>query len=341
MRRLVFHMRDRRPMWSMPDTIPGRIQEALGPGWELSAPDVPADGSGDGASTLSPEISTALADSEIYLGFGIPPDVLAAGPGLRWVHSGAAGVGGSLHPTMRSSDVQFTNSAGIHGPPMAETVVAMALYFARGLDLAARSQANARWGADAVLAADSPVREVAGSTALVVGYGGVGREVGSRLAALGARVIGVRRTLPNQGPSEHNVVGADALHSVLPNADLLVLTVPGTGETQHLVGASELALLPRGSVLINVARGPVVNEPALIQALRSGHLRGAALDVFEEEPLPGASELWRLPNVLITPHVSAVGRGFWDRQIRLIEQNISRYLHGRPLLNLVDKEAGY
>lgn len=328
-------------MWSMPEWVPERIRQALGPGWEVVAPDVPADGSGDGASTLSPEIEAALKGAEIYLGFGIPPEVLQAGPELRWVHSGAAGVGGSLHEQMRTSPVQFTNSAGIHGPPMAETVVAMAMYFARGLDLATKSQAAGEWAAETFLAAASPVREIAGSTAVVVGYGGVGRQVGSRLAALGVRVIGVRRKVPDNGPQTYNVVGAAALRSVLPRADLLVLTVPGTEETRRLIGAEELALLPAGSVLINVARGPVLDEDALVQSLRSGHLRGAGLDVFREEPLPPESPLWTLSNVLMTPHVSAVGRGFWDRQIRLIEKNIQRYLGGGALLNLVDKDAGY
>lgn len=328
-------------MWSMPAWVPDRVRKALGPGWDLQAPDVPADGSGDGASSLCPEIEDVLGGAEVYLGFGIPPEVLRAGPGLRWVHSGAAGVGGSLHSEMRESAVLFTNSAGIHGPPMAETVLAMAMHFFRGLDLATRGKAEKRWARDEFLAADSPVKELAGSTAVVVGFGGVGREVGSRLAALGVRVIGVRRRQPASGPEVHHVVGIEELHAMLPRADLLVLTVPGTDDTQRLIGRDELALLPEGAVLINVSRGTVIDEPALVDALTGGRVRGAGLDVFAQEPLPGASPLWELDNVLMTPHVSAVGRGFWERQVRLIEQNIARFLSDRPLLNLVDKQAGY
>ena len=137
------------------------------------------------------------------------------------------------------------------------------------------------------------------------------------------------------------MVGIESLSALLPGADLLILTVPGTDETKHLVGAEQLDLLPDHAVLINVSRGFVIDEDALVDVLRSGGLRGAGLDVFAQEPLPGDSPLWDMDNVLITPHVSAVGRGFWERQVRLLERNIDRYKSGGPLLNVVDKKAGY
>ena len=334
-------MRDRRPVWAMPEDVPGRIQRTLGPEWRVVAPDEPADGSGDGQSTLTPGVTAALADAEVYLGFGIPEAVLQAAPRLRWVHSGAAGVGGSLTPEMRRRNVRFTNSAGIHGPPMAETVVGMALYFARGFDLARRGHREQRWTAERFLAADSPVRELAGAHAVIVGYGGIGREVASRLAALGMRVTGVRRRAPQKEEGVEHVVGVDALPAVLPTADLLVVTVPETAETRGLLDAPALSLLPTHAVLVNVSRGSVVDQDALEEALRAGVLRGAGLDVVREEPLPDGHPLWSLPNVLVTPHVSAVGTRFWDRQAALIEENVRRYLAGEPLLNEVDKEAGY
>ena len=148
--------------------------------------ETPADGSGDGVQRAPPELLEAVADARVYMGYGIPPEVLTSAPGLEWVHSGAAGVGSSLGPEMLERDVLFTNSAGIHAAPISETVLAMMLHFARGLDVAVRAQREGRWSAPEYWAADAPVTELAGATVGVVGYGGIGREVAARAAALGS-----------------------------------------------------------------------------------------------------------------------------------------------------------
>ena len=174
---LVIDLRDRRPIWELPDSAREAIVAAAPPGWTVKFMETLADASGDGIPNVTDELLDAVADARVYMGYGIPSEVLEAGPKLEWVHSGAAGVATSLGPAMIARDVLFTNSAGIHAVPMAETVMAMIHYFARGLDVAVRSQRDGRWGAPEYWAADAPVREVGASTVGVLGYGGIGREV--------------------------------------------------------------------------------------------------------------------------------------------------------------------
>jgi phosphoglycerate dehydrogenase-like enzyme len=347
-RRLVLNMAEERPMYSIPDWAVEEIRAALPDGWEMTVIEEPADGRGDGAPD-SPGARAAMAavrGAEVYVGFGVPEPLFRAateGPDarLRWAHTGSAGVGGSLHGAIRASDVVLTNSAGVYAEPMADTVLAMILHFARGIDVAVRAQAERRWNQAPYDTTDAPVRELAESTLGIVGLGGIGRAVARRGVALGMTVLATRRR-GREGPEGVEVVsGPDALDRILPRSDYLVIAVPQTDQTRAMVGARELAMLPPGAVLVNVARGGVVDEEALIQALRSERLRGAGLDVFATEPLPPDSPLWGLPNVLVLPHVSGASHRFWRRQTDLITQNLRRYAAGEPLLNTVDKNAGY
>lgn len=357
-RRAVLDMMDRRPVWAMPDWVPDAIRDALPTGWELVVIEEPTDGSGDGAARVSPRVLDAVADAEIYFGYGIPPELLDAGPGLRWVHSGAAGVGSSLHETMRTRDVVFTNSAGIHAPPMAETVLAMILHFTRGLDYAVGNQRRGRWSTDPFYHGPVPPTELSEATVGIVGFGGVGREVARRVAALGARVVAVKRTPPaprdgdldllvgdgSLGSRIEVVHGAAGRDTVLRESDVVVLTTPDTPETRDLIDADAFSRMKEGAVLINVGRGRLVVEEALVDALRSGRLRGAGLDVFRKEPLPEEHPLWSFEQVLLTPHVSAVTPGYWRRETALILGNLRRYVAGVPVEeweNVVDKDAGY
>ena len=343
MRRLVIDLADARPLFALPDAVVARIEAALPPDWELVVVDASATGTGDGGGRASAAALEAVAEAEVYMGFGVPADLLRAGPGLRWVHSGAAGVGGSLTPEMLGRDVVFTNSAGIHGPPVAETVMGYLLHFARGLDLAVAAQRRGRWEKDRFDAADSPVRELARSTVGVVGLGGLGREVAWRARALGARVVGTRRRpAPVEGVEGVEVRhGADGLASLLAESHYVVLTAPETAETRGLIGAAELAAMRGDAVLVNVARGRLVDTAALVDALEAGAIRGAALDVFAREPLADDDPLWRVPRLLITPHTSAYTHAFWERESALLLENLQRYLEGTTLRNVVDKHAGY
>lgn len=358
MPRLVLDMMDRRPMWAMPSWVPEELRAALPAGWELVVIDIVTDGAGDGATRVDPVVLEAVSDAEAYLGYGIHETLLERGRSLRWVHSGAAGVGKSLTPRMLESPVIFTNSAGVHAPPIAETVLAMILHFGRGLDFAVEGKRRGEWWQEPFHAEDAPLRELSTSTVGIVGFGGIGREVARRVASLGARVLGLARTPRPRGteplgpvresgslPYAVEVVhGPEGLDRLLRESDVVVVTAPETDETRGLLGAGELARTKPGALLVNVARGGIVDEEALVAALREGRLRGAALDVFATEPLPSDSPLWTLPNVLLTPHVSGVTLGFWRRETDLILRNLRRLVEGAPVEaweNVVDKRAGY
>lgn len=357
MSRFVLDMADRRPIWAMPDFVPGRIRGALPDDWELVVLDEETDGSGDGATRVSDAVLTAVADADVYSGYGIPAELLDAGSNLRWVHSGAAGVGSSLSPTMLESPVVFTNSAGIHAPPMAETVLAMLLFFGRGVDIATESKRRAEWSAESYYVAGAPLSELSFSTVGIVGFGGIGREVARRVVSLGAHVIATKRTVRPGDDELGPVYGEGSLADrievleqeagfdrLLRESDAVVVTAPDTPETRGLIDADALATMKESAVLVNVARGRLVDEAALVDALQRGRIRGAGLDVFTKEPLPPESPLWAMPNVLMTPHVSAVSRGYWEREVSLIVRNLERFLADRPPTeweNVVDRRAGY
>ncbi|HEX6135084.1 MAG TPA: D-2-hydroxyacid dehydrogenase [Longimicrobiales bacterium] len=343
-------MRDERPVWTPPPSFIERLRAALPRDWDLVDVAAPVSGRGDG-SGASDEAIRAIAGAEIYFGLGLPRELLLAalaGPRrLRWIHTGAAGVRSLLQPELVASDIVLTNSAGVHAEPIAESVIGMMLHFARGFDHAVRGQARAEWRADLYERGESGVRELSGATLGIVGYGGIGRAVARRARALGMRVAALRRRSAGTARDGEDdgvaevIGGPHALPRLLEQSDVLVLTAPSTRDTRGMIGARELARLPDGAVLINVARGDLIDEPALLDALRTGGLRGAGLDVFTTEPLPPESPLWQLPNVLITPHVSATSPHFWEREGELILDNLDRYLDGRVLRNVVDPSAGY
>ncbi|MFW5947220.1 MAG: D-2-hydroxyacid dehydrogenase [Gemmatimonadota bacterium] len=340
MKRLVIDLADARPIFALPPDVVAAIRAAA-PGWDVVVVQAATSGVGDGAHAASAVALDAVrGGAEVYMGFGIPAELIREGPELRWVHSAAAGVRGSLTPALRSADIVFTNSAGVHGPPVAETVIGYLLHFARGLDLAVRSQARRAWDQAPFDAADAPVRELADSTVGVVGLGGIGREVAWRTRALGARVVGTRRR-PEPVEGVQLLHGRDALPRLLEQSDYVILTLPETDETEGLLDAAALARMRPDAVLVNVSRGGLVDEDALVAALESGRLRGAALDVFATEPLPADHPLWNAPGTLITPHTSAYTHRFWEREAGLLLDNLRRYRAGEPLRNVVDTAAGY
>lgn len=329
--------------WALTPEGEERILSASPPGWRVQVVRAPTSSDGDGPPEPSRESLDAMRDAEVYFGFGIPRPLFQAARRLRWVHSAAAGVGSALYPEMVASDVVLTNSAGVHAVPIAEYVVGGVLHFFRGLDVALAQQREGRWDKQFFVAEDSPVREVSGATVLVVGAGGIGTQVAIRLTALGATCVGIRRH-PERGAPEGfaRVTGLDALDQELRDADVVVLAAPLTTDSRGLMDADRLARMRAGSLLVNVARGALVDEAALADALRTGHLRGAVLDVFREEPLASTSPLWQLRAVLLTPHISPVSPGrFWPRALDVFCDNWARYHRGASLRNLVDKHAGY
>jgi phosphoglycerate dehydrogenase-like enzyme len=255
-------------------------------------------------------------------------------PRLRWVQASSSGVGEWIRRLgLLDAPVQVTNAAGIHAVPLAEFALFAMLYFAKRMPLVHADRAAGRWErfAGSVLH---------GRTLGVIGLGQVGREIARLAAAVGMRVVGVRRTAAaTDGVAE--VFGPDGLHTVLAQSDYVVLMAPYTAETDTLLDASAIAAMKPGAVLINVSRGSLIDETALVEALREGRLTGAALDVFRHEPLPADSPFWDLPNVLITPHSMSTALGENELLVDLFCDNLRRFLDGRPLRNLVDKQRGY
>lgn len=326
MRHLVISFNDERPRWAVTTEALLRIEAVLPADWRLVRVQSPVSSRGDGGTMVSREATDAVKNAEIYVSTGFPRELFLAATKLKWVHTGSAGVGSVLYPEMVSSDVILTNSAGIHAPPMAETVIGMMLYFARGFDFALRGQARGEWDQSEFATEASPVTEIAGQTVGLIGFGGIGKEIAARAQALGMRILATR---------------AQTAEQILREADYVVITVPSTASTRGMIGTTELAALKSNAVIINIARGNIVDQAALIDVLERGAIRGAALDVFEPEPLPADSPLWKLPNVLILPHVSATTPRFWEREADLIVQNFERYTRGEPMLNVVDKTRGY
>jgi phosphoglycerate dehydrogenase-like enzyme len=344
-RRAVINMRDARPVWEIPGWAREGIASSFPADWDVAFVESQADGRGDGGA-VSPEALAAVNGAEVYIGLGVPRDLFLAATTppanhLRWIHTGAAGVGSLLYPELADSGIVLTNSAGIHAPAIAETALAMMLHFARGLDFAVRAQADARWDPSPFETRVGDVTEIEGATIGIIGFGGIGQVVARKSLALGLNVLALRRSVRPGPDGVELFTGPGALERLLHQSDHVVVTVPATPSTKGMLGPSEIDAMRRGSVLINVARGEVVDEQALLAGLTTGKLRGAGLDVFATEPLPATSPLWTLPNVLITPHVSGTTPRFWLREVELIRDNIARYLAGRAMRNVVDKARGY
>ena len=339
--RLVINLRDVRPIWSITDQAIAEVRAGVPERFEVVVVDEPTEGRGDGGS-VNEEALAAVRGAEVHLGFGFPEPLFSAAEGtLRWVHSAAAGVGGALYPGMLDSDVQLTNSAGIHAEPMAETILACILYFARGLDLALAAQRRREWDPAPFEALDTPVRELPGSVLGILGYGGIGQATARRGAALGMKVLAHRRTQRPAEPGVEQLTGPEGLERIIRAANYLVLSLPHTPATDNILNAERIANLRPDAVVINVGRGALIDEAALTCALEAAAIRGAALDVFRNEPLESGSPFWDLDNVLVMPHTSPTTDRFWRREVDLILENLRRYEAGEPLLNLVDKQAGY
>jgi phosphoglycerate dehydrogenase-like enzyme len=245
-----------------------------------------------------------------------------------------------LFPELVASPVVITNSRGVAAETIAEHVVACVLALFRKLPMAIRSQARGEWAQEAI-AEPPPVRMLGGSHVVVIGLGAIGSAVAAKMMALGTTVSAVRRTVAAPAPAGVTVHPDDALRDALAKADVVVVAAPHTSRTRGLIGRDELQAMRRAAVLVNVSRGALVDETALADALERGTIAGAALDVFHEEPLPADSPLWRAPNLLITPHTSWIRTDHWSVMTDLFAQNLSRFETALPLLNLVDKRAGY
>ncbi len=258
-------------------------------------------------------------------------------PRVQWVHNRSAGLDNILFPEIVASPVPLTNGSGVFSPSLGEFALASILYFAKDLRRMIRSQEAGRWD-------QFDITEIAGQTVGIVGYGDIGRAVATRVKAMGMRVLAVKRHGPplyNVDPLVAQIFSPDRLHKMLPQCDYVVVAAPLTAETKSMIDAAALACMKPDAVVINIGRGPVVDEPALIDALSANRIKGAALDVFDREPLPEGHPFYSLRNVLLSPHCADHTPDWLERAMQFFIDQFARFVKGEPLVNVVDKHLGY
>lgn len=295
--------------------------------------------------TTSDELSVHLPDTEIVCSYFIPPDWHALAPKLRWVQFPGAGVDSLATTGLLDADsgVIVTTAAGIHAETISEYVFGSMLMFNWNWPQMVRLQDEHVWARSATWY-HLGGRELAGQTLGIIGLGNIGRRIAKLGHAFGMRVLGTRRSIHNSEIQEPDVDRSflpDQLHELLHLSDYVVISVPLTRETERLIGEAELRIMRSNSYLVNIARGRVIDEQALIRALREGWIAGAGLDVTEEEPLPSESPLYSLPNVILTPHISGNSVHYDARLAALFADNLKRYRSGQQLQNRYDPSRGY
>lgn len=344
MRRLLLGLYHASEAWTIPDAEVERLR--------LEFPDVEVT-----RATSREEMAAAMPGAEILFSWAPGDELVRAAPRLRWIHTPAAGVGAYLTPSVRERSLVVTNSRGCHAVPIAEHVLGMLIALARRLRSAIEEQTTTGLRRENWWVGDAIPGELYGRTLGLFGYGAIGHEIARRAVAFGMRVIALRRDpgreddrdpallsalgLPAREPPVDAVLGPDGFDRLLGESDAVVVCAALTPDTEGRFDAAAFARMKRGAWLVNIARGRIVREGDLIEALRSGHLGGAALDVFEAEPLPRESGLYAPANVILTPHVSGLSTGFWPRALAIFRENLRRDEDGRPLLNRVPLERGY
>jgi phosphoglycerate dehydrogenase-like enzyme len=284
------------------------------------SPDLVVSDRAEGLTRRAPEADVVFAS----LGMSdLLRDIWPLAKNVKWVHSFSAGIESLLFPDLIDSPVPVTNGRGVFAPSLGEFAIAAAFFFAKDFRRMVRSQAEGKWD-------QFDVEMLDGRTMGIVGYGAIGRAVGERAAAMGMTVLMNSRKSPSS-----------SLEEVLSRSDYVAVCTPLTDETRGLVGEAEIARMKPNAVIINVGRGPVIAEQALVSALEQRRIRGAALDVFDEEPLPEGHPFYRLDNVLLSPHCADHTAGWTELAANLFVQNYKRFVSGEPLLNIVDKRSGY
>lgn len=304
-------------------------------------------------TTNETQIAAMLDEIEIAVG-QFPYHLLPQAPTLKWFQQWSAGADWLLeHPEVQKLDFILTSASGVHAIPISEHIFAFLLAFARNLPQAWQAQREHVWmeekpqnqektaADDITTYSRRDVFEVAGKTLLLIGIGEIGERTVQIARALEMGIIGLRHNPEHDTPGVNQMVGPADLLTVLPQADIVVSTVPLTAETHHMLDQAAFDAMKEGAYLINIGRGGTVDQAALVAALRSGKLAGAGLDVFEEEPLAPDSPLWAMDNVLLTPHASGATPQYDERAFALFLDNLQRYQNGQPLRNIVDKSKGY
>ncbi|MEM7032306.1 MAG: D-2-hydroxyacid dehydrogenase [Chloroflexota bacterium] len=282
-------------------------------------------------------IESILDDIEIAV-CSFPQDLVEKASNLRWFQNWHAGADWVLrYPDLNEKDIVITNTSGVHAIPISEHIMAFLLALGRNFPSQMRNQVQHTWawpGKDTIF-------ELSGKTMLLIGVGAIGSYTARLASSFGMKVIGVRRNPEQAVDGISQMLGQDNFQGALPEANFVVLTLPLTAETKGIIGADELAQMNSSAFIINTGRGPTIDQAALVQALQTGQIAGAGLDVADPEPLPENSPLWDMENVIITAHYSGVTPHYTERALAIFLDNLARYVDGRPLRNVVNKQLGY
>lgn len=282
-----------------------------------------------------------LPDTDIFVGYSLRSEQLKYAKKLKWIHSTAAGIAQLTYTELRDSGILVTNPRGVFSVPMAEHTMGLLIAMARNFPDSVRFQEKSMWGQQQLWDMPQKLAELNGKNLLIVGYGSIGEELAKRARVFGMRVRGITRSGKGDASFVEKILPASHLHDALSEADYVVIAAPETAETKHLIGPAEISRMKRGARLVNVGRGSLLDEAALIAALENGRLAGAALDVTGIEPLPENSPLWKAPNLFITPHTSAVSDRLWQRETELLVELLELWFSGREMKNVVDLARGY
>jgi phosphoglycerate dehydrogenase-like enzyme len=287
----------------------------------------------------SSALAAAPKNAEAILYWSGPRDLLRSAflssSAVRWVHSRAAGLDKILFPELVASPAILTNGRGVFSQSLGEFALAAILYFAKDFRRMIRNQIAGRWE-------PFDVEEIAGQTVGIVAYGDIGRAVASRVHAMGMRVSALKRHPPaDADPLIEKFYGPHELNDMLAQSDYVVVAAPLTPETHHMISDGAFAAMKPGAVIINIGRGPVIDQAAMVRALESGQIRGAGLDVFEQEPIPPGDPMYKLENVLLSPHCADHTKDWLDQAMSFFLQEYERFSNGQPLKNIVEKHLGY
>ena len=285
------------------------------------------------ASTAEAVPHAAEADAVATWGFMPVDRLLAAGPHIRWVHSLSDGVEALLCPALVNGNILLTNSHGIHDKPVAEHVMSMILAWSRALPVFIRQQEQHSWKR-------ARTDSVYGKSIAIIGFGGIGRAVAERAKAFGMKVYAVKRRRSDELFADR-VYSTGEISDVLPLADYVVCALPATKDTEGYFQAEHFKAMKKTAFFINIARGSIIDETALVHALQKKEIAGAGLDVFSKEPLPPDHPLWSMENVILTPHTGSMVPDFWPKLLKLLKDNFVSFAAGSPLMNIVDKTKGY
>lgn len=279
-----------------------------------------------------------IEDADVVLCWKFPEELFAAAKRLKWIQFGSAGIDHTLFPELLESDIILTTVSGIHSTPVAEHVIGLTLALSRRIHLAIEQQMRGEWNRTPI---SHSACELAGKTMGIIGLGKIGLEIARLAKCFNMTVVGTKREVRGPLPNVDEALPPAKLESVLKQADVLVLVAPLTGGTKALIGPEEMDIMKKGSFIVNVARGQMIDHDSLIKRMESGYISGAALDVLPQEPLPPDSPLWHAQNIIITPHTAGSTPNYPDRAADVFRRNLNAFLSGRKMINVFDRQRGY